>query len=78
VALSTETPGRVRTEFWPMTDGEPDRVTAFVEVERDDEGRVAIHTFVDDRDSVTSYYLSREDAIGLAHDVLRAVDLRSA
>lgn len=66
---------RIRTEFWSDTVGDADYegVTAFVEVEReDDEPRVALRTFVDGRGSVTSYYLSRDDAVALARDLLSA------
>lgn len=65
---------RIRAEFWGETTGSEDGTTAFIEaVPEGEPGRVAIHTFVDDEGSVTSYYLDRESAITLARDLLDAV-----
>lgn len=80
--MSTTTQQGIRTEFWPMANDDAgmweEGRTAMVEVERDesDPGRVTLHTMVDGRGSVTSYYFDREDAIRLANALLDAVVLR--
>lgn len=71
---------RISVEFWPMADDAvlPEAKLAELEVERDETNpdRIALHTFVDDRGSVTSYYVDRDSAIRLAHALLGASLLR--
>lgn len=79
--MSTETHiVNISTEFWPMVDGdvEAEGVIATVEIERDEGSpdRIALHTSVDGRGSVTSYYFERDSAIRLAHALLGASLIR--
>jgi hypothetical protein len=75
------TDSRVPARLWSIPDepgeGEREDVDAYLDVESDDggPGRVAIHTFIDGRGSMVSYYLDREAAIQFARMLLQAVEL---
>lgn len=62
---------RVGGHAWHDDEERPDR--AFLEVEREDDGETSIHTFVNDRGSLSSFTLDRESAIALARDLLKSV-----
>lgn len=46
-----------------------------VEIESENPNEVALHTMIDGRGSMASYYFDRESAIALAADLLRVVRL---
>lgn len=70
----------VRAEWWPLQDADPDEVHGVdanlsLELGEGEPGQVALHTMVNGKGSLSSYYLSRESAIALARDILKLVAL---
>ena len=78
--MTTDTKTTVKALFWSGTDGEAEyeNAAADLELERDEDNpsMIALHTFVDGRGSVTSYYIDREQAIRLAHALLSEAMIR--
>lgn len=66
----------VPAALWTEGLGEAEAKQVVLEAERgEDHDEISLHTFIDGRGSMCSFYLSRENAIRLASDILRAVEL---
>ena len=70
--MSTKTK-QIEAELWMDSLAETEAKLVELEVERPDPGsKIAIHTFIDGKGSMVSYYLHPEQAIALARDLLNA------
>lgn len=74
----TDLATRVPTRLWveDITEaGDVQDVTAHVEIEQTEPNEYALHTFVDGKGSLVSFYFDRESVLSLAARILKEAAL---
>jgi hypothetical protein len=75
--MMTDVTQRIRVEWWKGEDESLQPVIADLGVERDEDNSnyISVHTFVDDRGSMSSFVLDRESARRLALRLLQEAEV---